>query len=332
MTPSQFAAFIGRRCGVAVGNCASALHFALTALGIGPGDEVIVPDLTFAATINAVINSGATPVIVDIDSATWGLSSETAAPALTSRTKAILPVHLYGRPVAMEQLMEFARKHGLYVIENCAEAIGARHAGRMVGAFGEVACFSFFADKTITTGEGGMCLTDSPELAERLAELRDHGVTQGMRNWHEHVGFNSRMTNPQGAIGVAQLGRIETIIARNRRLDALYRKHLGALRGIAFHEPLAQDDEAVIWPVSVMVPPALRKKLIDAAWHADIELRAFFYPLSQMPAYRAYAQDCTVSRMLSRSGVNLPTSSAVDEKVIEKLKIVLWEVLSREAA
>src|SRR5262249_39670121 len=158
----------------------------------------------------------------------WGLSCETVTPALTARTKAILPVHLYGRPVAMGHLMEFARKHGLHVIEDCAEAIGARHAGRMVGTFGEVACFSFFANKTITTGEGGMCLTDSPPLAERLAELRDHGMTRGRRYWHERVGFNYRMTNPQAAIGVAQLGRIETIIARNRRLDALYRKHLAS--------------------------------------------------------------------------------------------------------
>ena len=326
-----FAAFIGRQRGVAVSNCTAALQLALTALGIGPGDEVILPDLTFAATINAVIHCGATPVIVDIDPVTWGLSRETVLPALSQRSRAILPVHLYGRPVDMTSILALAEERGLHVIEDCAEAIGARHRGRLAGGFGSVSCFSFFANKTITTGEGGMCLTDSPSLADRLAELRDHGMSRSRRYWHERVGFNFRMTNPQAAIGLAQLGRIESIMARNRRLESLYREHLGEIPGVAFPDALPPGDEAAVWLVPLLVPPASRAPLIEAAARAGIELRPFFHPLSEMPLYRAYGGDWRVSRALSRSGLSLPTSAAVDGNVVRKLAAVLGEVLHHES-
>ena len=327
-----FAAFVGRRHGIAVCNGTAALHLALTALSVGPGDEVIVPDLTFAATINAVIHCGARPVIVDIDPVTWGLSAETVLPALTPRTKAIVPVHLYGRPVSMGPLVALAVWGGLYLVEDCAEAIGARHAGRMVGGFGDVACYSFFANKTITTGEGGMCLTDSAALAERLAELRDHGMARGRRYWHERVGYNYRMTNPQAAIGVAQLGRIAEIVARNRNLEALYRDHLGEIPGVAFPENLPISSEASIWLLCILVPPLQREEIIEAARNANIELRPFFHPLSDMPPYREYGRVYPNSRALAQSGLNLPTSGAVDLKVIQKLRDVLWQVLGRRAA
>jgi perosamine synthetase len=328
----NFAAFIGRQRGIAVSNCTAALHLALVGLGIEPGDEVILPDLTFAATINAVLHCGATPVIVDIDPVTWGLSYETVKPALTSRTKAILPVHLYGRPVAMGPILKLAKAHRLHVIEDCAEAIGGRHAGRMVGSFGDVACFSFFANKTITTGEGGMCLTDSSELADRLSELRDHGMARNRRYWHERVGFNYRMTNPQAAIGVAQLRRIEAIFARNRQLEMLYREHLGELPGVAFPDSLPAGNEVSTWLVSLLVPPTQRRQLIEAARLANIELRPFFYPLSQMPPYQTYGRDWPTSRGLSLSGLCLPTSHVVDEMVVKKLRDVFWKVLGRRAA
>lgn len=328
----RFAAFIGRQRGVAVSNCTAALQLALTALGIGAGDEVILPDLTFAATINAVIHCGATPVIVDIDPVTWGLSRKTVLPALTSRSRAILPVHLYGRPADMTAILDLAEERGLHVIEDCAEAIGARHRGRPVGGFGSIACFSFFANKTITTGEGGMCLTDSPSLADRLAELRDHGMSRSRRYWHERVGFNFRMTNPQAAIGVAQLGRIEAIIERNRRLEGLYREHLGGLPGIDFPPACQPEDMAAVWLVSLLALPASRDPIIEAARRAGIELRPFFYPLSEMPIYRAYARDCPVSRALSRRGLNLPTSAAIDASVVRKLAAVLGKVLPHEPA
>jgi perosamine synthetase len=328
----RFAAFIGRQRGIAVSNCTVALQLALTGLGIGPGDEVVLPDLTFAATINAVIHCGATPVIVDIDPVSWGLSRETVLPALTPRSRAILPVHLYGRPADMTSILELAAERGLHVIEDCAEAIGARHRGRFVGGFGSVACFSFFANKTITTGEGGMCLTDSPSLADRLAELRDHGMSRTRRYWHERVGFNFRMTNPQAAIGVAQLGRIDSIAERNRRLEGLYREHLAGLPGVAFPPALPPGETAAVWLVSLLVPPASRARVIEATGRAGIELRPFFHPLSEMPVYRPYGRDCPVSRALSRQGLNLPTSAAIDAGVVRKLATVLDEALRHEPA
>ena len=173
----DFSRFVGVRHGVAVSNGTVALHLALVALGIGPGDEVIVPDLTFAATINAVLYCGATPVIVDVDRQTWCMSREAVKRACTAQTKAIIPVHLYGRPAEIGPITDFARGRGIAVVEDCAEAHGARYRGKAVGQFGDVSCFSFYANKIVTTGEGGMCVTNSPELATSLRVLRDHGMS-----------------------------------------------------------------------------------------------------------------------------------------------------------
>jgi perosamine synthetase len=165
-----------------------------------------------------------------------------------------------------------------------------------------------------------------------MAELRDHGMARDRRYWHDRVGYNYRMTNPQAAIGVAQLGRIEEIFARNRRLEALYHAQMGELPGIAFPPCLPAGETAGVWLVSLLVPPVRRARIIEAARHAGIELRPFFHPLSQMPPYRAFARDCPVSRALSQSGLNLPTSAAVDSAVIARLRDILWNVLDQEAA
>jgi perosamine synthetase len=324
----QFASMMGRRHGIAVSSGTAALSLALVALGVGPGDEVMVPDLTFAATINAVLHCGATPVIVDIDPLNWGLSLDAAAQALTPRCKAILPVHLYGRPADIGPLADFAREHGLYLVEDCAEAPGARYAGRPVGQFGEIGCFSFFANKLITTGEGGICITDSDELAGRLRELRDHGMVPGRRYWHERIGYNYRMTNLQAAIGVAQLGRFDELFQRNQRLEQLYREALTDLPGVIFPGPLPNHIEPAVWLVSLQMPADKRERLLEAALRSRIEVRRFFYPLSEMPPYRQYGQDCPVSRALSQTGINLPTSVAVDGGVVHRVKTVFQEVLA----
>jgi perosamine synthetase len=324
---TRFAALLGCKHAIAVSNGTVALQLALATLGLGPGDEVILPDLTFAATINAVIHCGATPVIVDIDPSHWGLDIAKVRSAVTCRTKALIPVHLYGRPANLDALCEFAGARGIAIVEDCAQALGARHREQMVGRFGDIGCFSFFANKTITTGEGGMCVTDSDAIAERLKELRDHGMTPGRRYWHERPGFNGRMTNPQAAIGVAQLSRLPEIMARNRRLDALYRQHLGAIAGVSFPPPLPDHDEHAIWLASALVPPEKRDHLIAAAAAARIELRPFFYSLSTMPPYRPYGGRCPTSLGLSARGINLPTSNAVDESVIVKLAGIAAAVL-----
>lgn len=324
----EFASFVGMDHGVAVTNGTVALHLALLALGVGAGDEVIVPDLTFAATINAVLYCNATPVIVDVDPSTWTLALEQVEKAFTPRTKAIIPVHLYGRPAAIGPIVAFARERGCHVIEDCAEAHGARYQGRAVGQFGDVSCFSFYASKIVTTGEGGMCLTNSAELAATIRELRDHGATPGRSYWHERVGYNYRMTNLQAAIGSRQLWRIGETLARNRRLEQLYRHAFADVPGVSFPPSLPDECEPVVWLVSVQVPAEARNRLIEAARLNDVELRPFFNSISSMPPYEKYARPCPHSLALSRTGINLPTSSAVDEQVAAKVAAIFRDQLT----
>lgn len=323
----RFADYAGMRHAIAAGNGTAALHLALLAVGVSEGDEVIVPDLTFAATINAVLYCGATPIIADIDATSWTLTVEQVARVMTPRTKAIIPVHLYGRPAEIGPLAEFAREHGCFIVEDCAEALGARYAGNLVGTFGDVSCFSFYANKIVTTGEGGICLTNSQPAARLMMGLRNHGVTSGSDYWHELVGYNYRMTNPQAAIGTVQIGQIDRVLQRNRRLEQSYRDCLAGIPGVTFPPSLPPLYEPVTWLVCVQVPASARARLIECARRADIEIRPFFYPLSELPIYKRYARPCHNSIALSRTGVNLPTSNAVDDNVIEKVRGVFLEVL-----
>jgi perosamine synthetase len=324
----DFSGFVGVRHGIAVSNGTVALHLALVALGIGPGDEVIVPDLTFAATINAVLYCGATPVIVDVDPRTWCMTLATIRHACTERTKAIIPVHLYGRPAEMGPISKFARSSGIAVVEDCAEAHGARYAGRMVGQFGDVSCFSFYANKIVTTGEGGMCLTGSDDLAKSLRELRDHGMSPDRSYWHERVGYNYRITNLQAAIGQSQLWRISEVLRRNARIAELYRQALDGIPGVRFPPPMGEQYEPVVWLACVQVPADQRLSVMRAAHAAKIETRPFFHPLSTLPPYDRYARTCPNSLELSATGINLPTSRAVDEQVIERVARVFHDVLA----
>ena len=325
---TDFSRFVGVRHGIAVSNGTVALHLALVALGVGPGDEVIVPDLTFAATLNAVLYCGATPVIADVDARTWCLSLATIEAVCTPRTKAIIPVHLYGRPAEMGPIAVFAARHGIAVVEDCAEAHGARYAGRPVGGFGDIACFSFFANKIVTTGEGGMCLANSAELASTLRVLRDHGMTPDRSYWHERVGFNYRITNLQAALGCAQLGRLQQTLQRNADIVEMYRRALGGIPGVRF--PPAMDDicAPVVWLASVLVPAERRNALFAAAARADVELRPFFHSLSTLPPYQTWARHCPVSLALSASGVNLPTSRLVDADAVDRVAEVFRNVLA----
>ncbi len=324
----EFADFTETEHGVAVTNGTAAIHLALIALAIGPGDEVIVPDLTFVATINAVLHSGATPVIVDVDPVTWSMCAADVAAAITPRTKAIIPVHLYGRPPAeIGPIAALAKDHGLYVIEDCAEAHGARYDGLPVGQFGDISCFSFYANKIITTGEGGICVTRSEALATKLRVMRDHGMSPTQSYWHDRVGYNYRMTNLQAAIGSVQLRRVEQTLKRNRQLERLYQGYLSGIPGVTFPLHLANPYSPIVWLVCVQVPAAARAELIVAARRADIEIRPFFPSLSALPIYEKYARACPNSASLSITGLNLPTSGAVDRHVVEKIAGVFHEVL-----
>lgn len=323
----EFSGFVGTRHGVAVTNGTVALHLALVALGIGPGDEVIVPDLTFVATINAVLYCGAKPVIVDVDPTTWGMSVETISIACTSRTRAIIPVHLYGRPVAMAPIMAFARARNIAVIEDCAEAPGASCDDRNVGQFGDIACFSFYANKIVTSGEGGMCLTNSDRLAGALRVLRDHGMVPDRPYWHDEIGYNYRLTNLQAAIGHSQLQSIGQTLQRNARIDALYRQALRDEATVRFPEQMPTTCKPVIWMACIQVPAAARDNVIMTGRQAGIEMRPFFYPLSALPPYKSFARTCPHSIELSRTGINLPTSGDVNGQVINRVADVIHGAL-----
>lgn len=323
----RFAARMGHSEGVATSNGTVSLHLAMTALGIGPGDEVIVPDLTFAASANTVIHCGATPVLVDVDRESWCITPETFAAAITPRTKAVMPVHVFGRVAPMAEIVAIAKPRGIYVIEDCAEAHGAAYAGKPVGGWSDIASFSFFGNKILTTGEGGMCITSDPKLAARMRMLRDHGMNPQRRYWHEEVGFNYRMTNLQAAIGLAQLDRLDEFLAARAALEALYRAAFADLPQVKFAIPQPAPAQSVTWFVCALVPPDKRDALIAACKAEQIDLRPFFHALSAMPAYVPWAKDCPVSRELAASGVNFPTSHKIDQTFTARIARVFRTVL-----
>ncbi|KCZ94542.1 aminotransferase class I/II-fold pyridoxal phosphate-dependent enzyme [Hyphomonas johnsonii] len=323
----DFADKVGMAHGVATSNGTVSLHLALATLGIGEGDEVIVPDLTFAASINTVMHVGARPVIVDVDPDSWCMTAESIARAITPRTRAIMPVHVFGRPSEMTEIVELARSHGLYVIEDAAEAHGAQYDGKQVGSFSDISSFSFFANKIITTGEGGICLTNDADLAGRMRMLRDHGMRPERRYWHEEPGFNFRMTNMQAAIGCAQIERMDELLAMRANVHAMYEKAMAGIPGVAFPPAMSQRAQPVTWFSCAQVPADKRDALIAACRDANIDLRPFFNGLSAMPAYRRFARHCPNSNGLSKTGVNLPTSRRVDQGTVDRIAQIFENVL-----
>ena len=325
MFEERFSAYCGVKYGVATSNGTTALHLALTALGIGKGDEVIVPDITFAATINAVIYTGATPVIVDIEEKSWCIDPEKIEEAITKNTKAIIPVHIYGQICDMERICSIADKYGLYIVEDCAEAHGAEFAGKKAGSFGKISCFSFFGNKVITTGEGGMCVTDDKELEDRMRILRDHGMSKERRYYHEVIGFNYRMTNMQAAIGVGQLERIDEILQWRSDLEERYREEINHTPGIIVQEKNLPNRKKITWLVSILVSEEKRDDIIQLMKQRGIDVRAFFIPLSEMDIYKEYAKECFVSKKISKRGINLPTTSDISNDKIRYIISVIKE-------
>lgn len=307
----DFAEAIGARFAVSVSSGTTALHLALRVLDIGPGDEVLVPNLTFAATANAVIHCGARPVLVDVDPLTWTLDPADLEARLTPRSRAVVPVHLYGHPADMQAVMAVAERAGLAVVEDCAESAGSRAYGRTTGTIGDLGCFSFFANKIITTGEGGMITTDDEAVDERLRILRDHGMRPERRYWHVEAGYNYRLTNLQAAVGVAQMEQYDHFLDARTRLTAAYRRGLADVPGLTlpFEAPWS---EPVTWLFAVVLDEATGSvdRVRAALSEAGIETRAFFYPLHEQPPYRPYvgpADAYPVSTRLAERGLCLPT-------------------------
>ncbi len=328
---AQFADFLGGANTIAVSSGTAALHLALKALNIGPGDEVIVPDLTFAATANVVLHCGATPVLADVDPSTWTLDADALARRISARTRAVIPVHLYGHPCDMERIVEIAKRHRLWVVEDCAEAQGASYRGQPVGTLGDIGCFSFFSNKVITTGEGGMVTSASREIADRARVLRDHGMRAGRRYWHEVAGFNYRMTNLQAAVGVAQMERVQKFINRRLEIGARYVARLEATPGLIMppRKPWAQT---IYWIFSMLVVAEDTGISRDALAHAlesrGIETRPFFFPMHVQPPY-LQADEYPVSTRLSAQGISLPSGNEISDVEIDRVCDAIRTILKQ---
>jgi len=323
--------FYGAQFGVATSNGTTALHLALVALGVGPGDEVIVPDFTFAASINAIIHAGATPVLADVNLDDWTIDISSCQRLLTSRTRAIMPVHILGQPCQMTQVMDFAESNGLWVIEDCAEAHGAAFQNRKVGSWGHISCFSFYGNKIITCGEGGICLTSNEELDQKMRVLRDHGMNKTRRYWHDIVGFNYRMTNMQAALGCSQMENIVNIIGERNKIAFMYDAKLTHIDQLELQGAFP-DQQRVCWLYSLRIVDerhsiSFIRKALSAR---QIESRPFFHPLSQMPPYQNLRTDngCKNVQVICRTGLCLPVFNGMSQNQIESVCDVLIDSLN----
>jgi perosamine synthetase len=298
-----------------------ALHLALATLGIGPGDEVIIPTFTMIATAYAVSYTGARPVLVDSERRTWNMDLDQLEAKITERTRAIVVVHTYGHPVDMDAVRELARRHDLWVVEDAAEAHGATYKGRPAGSLGDAAAFSFYANKIITTGEGGMVTTNDRRLAETVRTLRDHAFSKERHFWHKYIGYSYRMTNLQAAIGLAQTEQMATFVARRRGNAALYTSLLQEVEGLTLpvEEPWARS---VYWMVGLLVEDAFgltRDELRRCLADQGIETRTFFIPMHLQPIYRAdyRGERYPVADDMCRRGLYLPSASSLSRSEIE---------------
>jgi perosamine synthetase len=325
----KFAAECGCKYGIACVNGTIALHLALAALGLEPGDEVILPTFTMIASINAVAYTGATPVLIDSEACTWNMNVEQLADKITPRTRVIMPVHIYGHPVDMDPVMELAEKHGIFVIEDAAEAHGAAYKGRRAGGLGHAGCFSFYANKIITTGEGGMITTNDEILADLTRNLRDHAFSAERHFWHKYMGFNYRMTNLQAAVGLAQVEQLATFVESRRRNAALYTALLKDIPGLVT-PPEAGYARSVFWMYSLLVEDEFgmdRDQLRAYLARRGIETRTFFIPMHLQPIYhdKFKGQSYPVSEMLCQRGFYLPSASSLTEAQIRHIVAIIHE-------
>lgn len=334
-----WAAYCGRRHGIAVSNGTTALHAAVAALALEPGDEVIVPTFTIVSCITALLAVGAVPVLVDSDPELWTMDIGQVESLVTERTRAIMPVHIYGHPVDMDPVLELAERRGLRMIEDAAEAHGAEYRSsdmtwRRCGSFGEMSTFSFYANKLVTTGEGGMVVTDDDALAERLRSLRNLGFNADRRFHHAELGFNYRLTNLQAALGVAQLERVDEIVARKREVAALYTASLADIDGLTLpvEAPWARS---VFWMYGLVVDESTG---LDAAQFADrllergVDTRPFFLGMHEQPALHELGlfrdESYPVAERLARQGLYLPSGLALTDEQVGRVCEAVGEALA----
>lgn len=320
----SFSGYIGKKYGVTTSNGTTALHLALSSLNCKKGDEVIVPDFTFVSPVNVVLYQGAKPVLVDVEMETWGMDPNLIEKKITKKTKAIIAVHIYGNSAKIDEIREIAEDNNLFLIEDCAESIGAKYNGSKVGTRGVISCFSFYGNKVITTGEGGMCLTDNNEINKKMRLLRDHGMSASSRYWHDFVGYNYRMTNIQAAIGLAQFSKLEKIIRRKKEIARLYTEFLTDFVEVQ-RDP--GNAEGVFWLFSILAKnKKMRETYESTLTKANIESRPFFNPVHVMPPYRRFCKKPSEMKNtvnISDRGINLPSYPELSDEQIKTISDVI---------
>ncbi len=332
----KFAARMGRKFGIAVCNGSAALDAAVAALRLNPGDEVLLPSFTIISCAAAIVRAGAMPVVVDCDPATWNSTAAHFAEKITSRTRAIMVVHLYGLPTDMDPVLALAKEHGLAVIEDAAEMHGQTYRGKPCGSFGDLSTFSFYPNKHITTGEGGMIVTDDAQLAERCRSLRNLCFKPGRRFVHDELGWNLRMTNLQAALGLAQLEQLDTFVERKRHLGATYQKLLAPLRD-RVELPLAETGYAknIYWVFGIVLKATVPFDAEEAMRRLEkkgIGTRPFFWPMHEQPVFRnrGWFVDTRlpVAENLARRGFYVPSGLALSDAQMQRVAQAVSEILA----
>jgi len=330
----QFAKRVRRKHGIAVCNGSAALEAAVVALGIGRGDEVILPSFTIISCAAAIVRSGAKPVLVDSDPVTWNLNPNNLEPLISERTKAIMVVHVYGLPADMDPILALANRHGLHVIEDAAEMHGQTYCGKPCGSFGSISTFSFYPNKNVTTGEGGIIVTDHDGLAERCRGLRNLCFQRSKRFVHEELGWNMRMSNLNAALGLAQLERLDEFVARKRHIGAQYNRLLADIDGVQLPVPRIDYAENIYWVYGIVLEDGLTAGVDEIkARLADrgIETRPFFWPMHRQPVFHRMGMfagvTCPVAERLGQRGFYLPSGLTLKDDQIEYVAETLREVV-----
>lgn len=330
----QFADRVGRKYGVAVCNGSVAIDTAMAALKIGAGDEVILPTFTIISCALAIVRAGAVPVVVDADPITWNMDVSQVEAKITSRTRAILVVHIYGLPVDMAPILALAEKYGLHIIEDAAEMHGQTYRGLPCGSFGDISTFSFYPNKHITTGEGGMIVTDDEHLAERARLLRNLCFQPQQRFVHQELGWNFRMTNLQAALGVAQLERLDEFVARKRQMGKFYTQLLAEIPGLQLPLPSTDNAENIYWVYGIVLEDAVpfdAKEAMRRLGEQKIGTRPFFWGMHEQPVFQQMGLfqkvSCPVAERLARRGFYIPSGLALTEAQMIQVSVVLKQIL-----
>ena len=325
---------VNRKYGIACSSGTAALDLAIAALKIGPGDEVIMPAFTIISCASAIIKSGAKPVLIDSDPNTWNMDVNSIEAVITSRTIAIMAVHIYGLPVDMDPLIEIANKYGLYVIEDAAELIGGKYKNRPCGSFGQISTFSFYPNKHITTGEGGMVLTNDQEISDRCKSLRNLCFQNNQRFVHKELGWNYRMTNLQAALGLAQLEKLDRVIKCKIKNGNLYKKYLNGIQNIRLPLPRTNYAENIYWVFGILIENKAgnAKDLMDNLKDLKIGTRPFFYPMNKQPILKEMGlfekQTLPIAENLYKQGFYLPSGLTLKKEDIYKVCQTLKSIIT----